>query len=65
MALCDSCIFFSEDYDRKRQQYDDTIKEYIHKEIHFCPMFLGGISTKIFYQNGDCPFYEEAEERKK
>lgn len=59
MALCDSCIFFSKDYDEQRQQYDDTIKECPQKEVHFCPMFLGGIPKNVFYKNGDCQFYEK------
>ena len=64
MALCDSCIFFSKDYDEQRQQYDDTIKEYTQKERHFCPMFLGGIPQNIFYKNGDCKFYEKCDDQK-
>lgn len=64
MVLCDSCIFFSKDYDEQRQQYDDTIKEYTQKERHFCPMFFGGIPQNIFYKNGDCQFYEKCDDQK-
>lgn len=64
MALCNSCIFFSKDYDEQRKQYEDTIKEYPHKERHFCQMFLNGIPKNVFYKNGYCPFYEKGDDQK-
>lgn len=58
MALCDSCLFYNKEYDFSIQQFDDVPKIGNELETHFCPMYLEGIPNEIYYDNGDCEYYE-------
>lgn len=61
MALCDSCLFFDERYDKFRQDYNDAVPIGEDLEQHFCPMYDDNIPNGIYYNNADCEFYQEKE----
>ena len=59
MALCDNCLFYREDYDEFRQNYDDTEKVGDNTIKHYCPMYDDNIPNGIFYGGENCEFFDE------
>ena len=57
MGLCSTCVHMNREQDEFRQQFDDVIVEGDNTVHHFCPMYDDHIPDKIFYADGDCPFY--------
>ena len=60
MALCDTCLLYSKQYDEFRQRYNDVI-DGDKKEKHFCTMYNDNIPHNIFYNNGECQYYNKKE----
>ena len=58
MALCDTCNWYDKEYDEFRERYDDRIKDGgDQREKHHCPAYDNIIPPKIWYENGNCPYY--------
>lgn len=62
MALCDNCLFYKKEQDEFRQNYDDVVViDSKEKPHHYCPMYNDHIPQEIWYNNGNCPYYEKKE----
>lgn len=58
--LCKSCKWYNKSVDDLTIAFDDTNTE---KQIrHGCVMYQDYIPQKIWYENGDCPYYFKREE---
>lgn len=62
MALCNSCEWYNKNYDELRSEYDDKAEEIKDKRNdHFCVAYDDNMPKKIWYENGNCPFYKKME----
>lgn len=61
MALCDTCAFMDERYDEFRQAYNDSAPIADKQTPHFCLMYDDSIPNGIYYEDGECKYYQPKE----
>lgn len=57
--LCNTCKWYDKQYDDFRGRFDDNIYEKDQRDNHSCVMYDDYIPNKIWYENGDCPYYRK------
>ena len=60
MALCNTCEWYNKEYDEYRGNFDDIITvDGDRRPNHFCIAYDEKMPKKIWYKNGNCPFYKK------
>lgn len=61
MAACKKCQWYSKEYDRLCQAWDDCIieDEQPRQLKHYCINYDDGIPEDVFYRNAPCEWYNK------